>query len=631
MSVNVIDIVGRTVAPLVALFALSLAATGVGRVVQPGSDRVLRLLAAPLLGWSLFGVASLGVLLLGLPAWCHLGVPGIGFVVAWRHRTELLGDLTEFWRQLAGVRWATASGLILLSLLVLPTALGPVVDWDSLTFHDVVVRQLLDAGRWFVPPDNLHIAQLGLAHLATIPLRVLSVDAAGALLSWGGTCWALVCAVILAHHLAGTRAAWLAVAGMAGSPILLLVAGTPRVDTLLLAPILTAMVALCVGRAGEGQSRASIAALVLGVAAGTKYHGLAFAAVTAPFVLILARREGFARQLRSFALALCLPLPMLLVNTAEFGSPVFPFLAPPTLEPWLATLVGSTHLPGTFDSRFLGTVAGAREHFSLLGFLFDPARLTVEVEGMWYRPSLLLMLLPLAVLARPWQRTLTLLIPAIAYSAVVLGISPETNLRYLIPGLAPLIVLTAVGTAALLERADKVSLGRPGLLVALAVSLVILPGFAIRWRNPAGPGYLLGRADIVQFRQAHPDPTVRMLVNAETATDPVKDRDGHLLLLFEARGGAFDGPTYADTRSVYWPILAQTELADTCLRDSGISHVLVNSASLQYYLRRGADVGPLRLPELDHFVQRCLDLVSTSGPYAVFKVATPGTHRPEMN
>src|SRR5690606_18631748 len=130
------------------------------------------------------------------------------------------------------------------------------------------------------------------------PMRVLGIDAAGGLLSWASTCWALVAGVVLAHRIAGSRAAWLMAAGFVGSPILLLVAGTPRVDTVLLAPIFVAMIGLWSSESADMHRNAAIAALMLGVAAGIKFHGIAFAALAAPFVLMLSAREGIQGQVR---------------------------------------------------------------------------------------------------------------------------------------------------------------------------------------------------------------------------------------------------------------------------------------------------------------------------------------------
>lgn len=593
----------------------------VGRRILPGSDTSLKVLAAPILGFACFALTSLALLLLALPVWLNLVFPVAGTVVMVFDRRSLQAMVVQLVDELGTARWAIALALAGVILLVLPTALGPVVDWDSLGFHDRVARQFLTARRWFVPPDNLHVAQFGLAQLATFPLRVLGVDAAGGVVSMAAFFWATMAAMALAVRLGGGTAGWLVVAGFVGSPLFLVVAGTPRVDIVLLAPLMVACLAMGSDALGGEGRRATTAALMLGVAGGVKFHGLAFAVVAAPAVLYACIRSWDRYSWRWLVLAMCIPLPMLAVNHVHLGSPVFPFLAPPTVEPWLSGIVGGSVLPTSFDTRFMGSIAAAREPFSMLGFLFDPGRLSIEIEGLWYRPSLMLLLLPLALWLKRWRASLVLAVPALAYSALVLVASSGTNLRYLIPAVGPLLVLAAVGSAETINRMAVRGLRGAMFGTAITLALALIPWYFGSWHNPAAVGYLVGVADATDFKGGHPDPTVRMLVDADRADSGISGRRGRLLLLFEARGQAFSGDVLADTRSVSWPVLAQTSASGDCLSGTGISHVVINQVPLRYYLSRGADPEILRMGQLDGFLKRCLRPVAAQGPYLVFELA----------
>lgn len=615
------EMLHRLILPLVALATLGGAAIGLGRRILPGSDHSLKLIAAPVIGFVGFGITGLMLLLLGLPTWLNLALPVIGVAILVRDRQLVRHAVDQLGAELGQARWAIALAIVAAALLVLPASLGPVVDWDSLAFHDRVAREFLFAGRWFVPPDNLHVAQFGLAHLATFPLRVLGIESAGGALSLAAFVLATVAALLLAVRLGGVAAGWLTVAGFVGAPLLLVVAGTPRVDVVLLAPLMVACLAMGSDSADGTGHRATIAALMLGSAGGVKFHGLAFAVCAAPLVLYACFRTRDRGAWGWLALAVCVPLPMLLLNLLYLGSPVFPFFAPPTVEPWLSTLVGSTVLPSTFDTRFLSSIAGAREPFSLMDFLFDPARLSIEIEGTWYRPSLLLLLLPFALWTKPRRAILALGAPAFAYAAVVLLASSGTNLRYLIPAVGPLLVLAAAGTTSLIGRITRPPIRMVVSCSMMALALAWIPSYWVAWHNPTAIGFLVGRVSATAFKTSHPDPTVRMLVAAEKVDSAIAGRNGKLLLLFEARGEAFSGDVLADTRSVSWPILAQTAGAEDCLVGTGISHVVINQVPLRYYVGRGADPEVLQLEQLDNFVQRCLRAGIAIGPYLVFELA----------
>ncbi len=599
---------------------LSAAATGrhVGDRLFPTADRPLTLLASPVLGLGCFALASLVFLALGiLPSWIHLAPPLIGFALLVRGWGGMVVDVEALGAELRSARWALLALLGCTALVVVTFALGPVVDWDSLSFHDRVPAQLMDARRLLVPPDNLHVAQLGLAHLASLPLRVLHVPYVGALLS--AACAVLI---VLVGALAGSRfggggkGAMLTAAALAGTPLLLLVSMTPRVDAALALAILLATIAWGCDRMEGTESRAGWAFVLLGAAAGIKFHGIAFAAVTAP-LMIWGYRHTRSGVLAGILSGVALSVPYLLVNVAHFGSPVFPFLAPPTLEPWLAGLLHQEILPPGFDQGFLEAVNLARQRFDLGAFFMDPGSLTIEVEGAWYRPSLLLLGLPVGLFMLP-RRLLILVVPSVLYTLIVLGISPTTNLRYLLPAVVVLSVVTAAGIGRALGRAPA-RRQRWWLSAMVLVALWPALSFVRSWGIGPALGHAVGLTADGEYRLSHPDPTVRLFAGIPPMADSAVG-SGVLLLLFDARGGAFRSEVLADTRSWNWPVLAQSTAVDECLAGTGITHVLLNLGAANYYVGRGASPDALYLPQFGSFARNCLVLLREESGFVLFRV-----------
>jgi len=97
-------------------------------------------------------------------------------------------------------------------------------------------------------------------------------------------------------------------------------------------------------------------------------------------------------------------------------------------------------------------------------------------------------------------------------------------------------------------------------------------------------------------------------------------RESRLLMLFDARGYHFHIPVIQDNGAANWPLLAARATAPDCLRSAGITHVLVNRGALDYYARRGLDLGPLRLDALERFARECLSPIYSSGGITVFRV-----------
>ena len=276
-------------------------------------------------------------------------------------------------------------------------------------------------------------------------------------------------------------------------------------------------------------------------------------------------------------------------------------------------------LPAGFDNEWQALMVQARERFSPLAFLFDPQRLTLESEGLWYRPSLLLLLIPAALLARPWRVIVAWGVIPVGYLAVVLLISPATSPRYLLPGVIPMMVAIATGVIVLLNRVVP-GPGRTvrALLILLALGQSIV--FTFAWVTPAVLGHAVGLASPAEFQEGHPDITVRRFAAIPALIEPQVPPSGSLLMLFDARGGGIDRHVVADARAALWPVLAQTSSPARCLAGTGTTHVLLNVGTLDFYLARGVSSDALQVDALRSFLARCGVLRAEHAGFLLFQI-----------
>lgn len=591
------------------------------------SDGSLTALASPLLGAGLLGVAYLLAAALGLAQdWVLFGGVVVSGWIGWAARGSLMVNCEELRNEVLSYPGLSTIGTVAM-VLVIPFALGPVVDWDSLSFHLRLPLEILKTDSLRVAADSMHGAQFGITHFFTLPLLALGLEPAPALFSIF-TLWISVLATgIVAGRLAGPAAARLAVFALIASPMVLLTAMTPRVDVPLLAMISVITLAMISDRDEQVHSRLGWLLVGCGLAAATKFHGLAFGGLVVIGILLSrADRQRLKVVWPAVALAICIAAPWYLKNMIQYGGPIYPFGAKPLLEPWLAELVGSATLPDSFDRGFEATLSNAREPFSIWSWFVSPGELTAEVEGQWYRPSLLLLATPLVFLTPSRRAAVTAVIAAALYAILVLAVSSSTNLRYLLPIFVPFSVAASVVSSKLIATSTGVrSRIREGLVMVVGI-LSLLP-FLWSWYPQGIRSVIAGIGDARLSWSQSPDETVRLL-------GPVRDLvhshvgDGdRMLMLFDARGGAFRADVITDSRIANWPILAQTAAPSSCLSGTGITHVLVNGGAIGYYVRRGADPLALHLPALDRFVGDCTMPVGSVNGFSLLRLVSSSSTR----
>ncbi|MGH7546014.1 MAG: hypothetical protein ACREKI_07520, partial [Gemmatimonadota bacterium] len=277
------------------------------------------------------------------------------------------------------------------------------------------------------------------------------------------------------------------------------------------------------------------------------------------------------------------------------------------IEPWLAHLYGSSGVPASVGTEVFQALRQVRVPFNLLDLLREPGRLTVEAEGALYSLSPLLLALPLWVTVRRDRTLQALLLPALAYVALVLLPSPATNLRYLIPVLAPLTIVAAHATASVLGRILPPARVQAAFLVLTALALIPTANTVLtRWSRTHPWAYVAGALSPPDYLHAHLDPEVFTYAHIVSVVNRKVPEDARILLLLEARGLYFDRDVLQDNVLTNWAFLAPLASEGDCLRASGITHVLVNYTALRYYTGRGLDPGLLRWNEFARFAERCL-------------------------
>lgn len=588
-------------------------------------------LGAGVVATVLLGLGLAGVLGGPTPPLAVLGCAGIG-ARQWR---TLPGLLLDAIRSLVGnggrarVAILTVSGAGACFVLLL--AVAPPVGWDSLMYHLRIPTQFLERGRIFLPEDDLHVAFVGLPHMLYLPLLKVASASAPAVLSAAMTIALSLAMFALASRFWGEWCGAASLLLLWSSPIVLLVGGTARIDLTLALFLLLAHYALLLALRREEDARnVYVAALLAGFALATKYHALLYAAALTPLAFAAVRSRTASVRQTAAALAGCLgaaivaALPYLAKNVVLLGAPLYPFFAAPAIEPWLVPLFHHTTVPPGVAAGAFHALGEVRKSFNLGDAFLHPGRLTIEQEGAFYYASPVFLLLPLWLVLRR-DRTLSWLgLPAVGYLVVLLGVFPRTNLRYLIPAVAPLTVIAAVIAVRLGKRMLPPRALTPAGLLLAALALVPSLATASFWLSRTRlVAHAVGRVAGATFLAAHGASGMpaywRMVRFVNDSLPP----DSRVLELFEGRGYYFDRTVLADPRLTNWPLLAGTSAPDDCLRSLGITHVLVGNGAVDYYVSRGLRRDDVRLDALERFVARCLRPVLTVPGLTLYHVSPP--------
>lgn len=529
-----------------------------------------------------------------------------------------------------GRAWLLVLGslvLVLVALFLFLHGSAPPGDWDSLMYHLQVPSEWLASGGIHLPEGNLHAAFVSLLQLLYLPFLAVGSEAGPALLNG---IFALLLALTvyrLGEQLFDVETGFFSSVLLWTATGLLFVAITARVDTTLAFFLLLGQGAVALALVDRKDSRDHLirAALVLGLAAGAKYHALAYTAAVAPVgAWALWKAAGAGRdRVRLFAILSGVFLvamgPWALKNWVLLGDPLYPFLGGRVLPSWLADLYGTSDAITATGLEAAGVLGEARQGFDLFDLFWAPERLTVEPEAVHYHLSpLLLFLLPLGVLH--WKRSGVLLLagPALLYGVgVVIGLG-TINLRYLFPAIAPLTLVTTFFAVDGLGRLASPRARRIVLAVASVLLLIPTARSMYEWTRqfPVVRQALGGMS-----RQAYLEEGYGFYAGLAGTVNSEVPREGKVLLIWEARGFYLAPAVLPDNVLTNWPLLSPyVEETGGCLEDTGITHVMASTSAARYYESRGADPVRLDLDGFASFADRCLKPVRVGPAFGLYRV-----------
>lgn len=370
-----------------------------------------------------------------------------------------------------------------------------------------------------------------------------------------------------------------------------------------------------------------LSGLSVGAAMATKYNGyilFGFSLAATGLFSARARRESPrepVKQMALFALWAFLPaLPWLIRNWIDRGNPVFPLLS----GFWGGSGGGSPGIPPLLLRHEL-------YHESWLQILALPLRVFVAGEEndparFDGRLNPLFLLMPLFVLAgspRCWRTRGFLhrdtpffcgFVLTYLFSAMILG---SARVRYLVPLIPPLVILSVAGLARLREAVPRLPMATAVAVLALCFNGISIAG-QIETLRPWN--YLLGK----ESREAY--------LSDRLAEYPVYTYlNGHLpskaivLLVFTGNRGfycdrayLYDSPIDGNTLLRITEESASIDEIEQRLRGRGITHIVMNRPLLVHYFSVRLEDGKWKL--FQEFARKRLKLLYGNHPFYLFEV-----------
>jgi hypothetical protein len=492
----------------------------------------------------------------------------------------------------------------------------PPTDWDSLMYHLEIPKEILRHGRLYVPVDNLHIAFVGLIHMLYLPLLAVGAISGPALLN---SVFAVTLALFLlaaGERLYASSTGQLAQTVVWASTSILLVATTARVDVTLSVFLFAAEYAALLGLTEPTQrgNYMVLAGVLAGFSAGIKYSGVLYSGGILLMALPLAYRDPSMR--RPLALAVLATAvaaaPFAIKNTLELGGPLYPYFTPRVLPPWLARLAGHRKILPPIPEAAFHAVGRARHHFNLRDFFLAPGTLTSEGEGVFYYANVLFLLLPAVVFVRRIRLSLLVAFPALFYVVAILGVSPSTNLRYLIPAYPALTLVSAEILRAVTERFRRRDWLRIGICWAALIPTLL--GTTVVVKYFGGFPVLAGRKAAADYLEENSGRPARRMVNKWAKPGE------RVLMFFEGRGFYYKRPVLEDITLLNWPLLYHVIGKGACLPPHVAAFVLVNDEVKDYWLGKGLRLADINWDQFPAFAAKCLEQVDSIPGFRLFRV-----------
>jgi hypothetical protein len=360
------------------------------------------------------------------------------------------------------------------------------------------------------------------------------------------------------------------------------------------------------------------------MAVGVKYLALAFVIALLPFWILgivrvgsTSRRSALRWSMAILAGGMVAAAPWVLKNWLLIGAPFYPFLARPRIEPWLVPLYGSQFIPATIAPTVHRVLSQIREPFNLLDLFWRPWHLMVDPGSQYAAPCLALLLVPFSPFLPHRRKVAFLIVPAFIFVGVVLMEGLRTNLRYLLPAVPLLLIVSA----ALIVHATRYSGAAGRLFVTMFVGVLLTPTVAAvvaRLRESPTVSFLVGRTSRVEYHRSYWESASYM-----PATEWANRNLGPSTLtlgLYEPRKFYFTFKALGDVSVTNWPLVAPFAHAPGCLRETGITHVMVNVTAADFYQQRGMQLDQMRWEEFGNYRRACLNLVYQDRVFSIYEI-----------
>lgn len=605
---------------------LALAALSLGLAMLPQ----VRLNLAGAVTRSALGFAVLGIVALALAA-TGLLRPAVAWplvaafcAISYRRLPGAVSRVRSF--GLPALSWpeGVLAGLAALgTLILLVNCLAPLTANDAMVYHFNLPKIYCEASGLVPLPYNVYANMPHYGEMLFALAYCLGGETAAKLLYLGLVLGAALAVFALARLLTGRKPAMVAACLFLVQPLLLDDRTVGNVDVPLTCFFIAAVVVLIEAlRTKPGLRSAAAAGMLAGFTLGFKYTALA------PCVALLAiplvaypRRMGLRLLAVAALVAATVFVPWAIKNQARVGNPLYPLLE---------STFGGANWDASQEAQLLAWQRGMGPGRSAGDYLLLP--LNVGLRG---RPEsgyarfdgilnpALIMLLPLVLLKRNRE---TGALALMAAGIFVFWALTSQQLRFLMPCLALVAVLGAVGLARLAERTGARCADSVIVLAALltAFSLVVpdqrgrpLVSGAIGDRL----GVVLGLQPGQQYLETNLQP-VAMFEHINRTLPPGE----RILMVWENRGYYLDRPYVADSffeaSTVMRLVAGSADAAGLAekVRAMGFKYVLMNEWLGEHFSKWYGDREVARLAE---FVRTQASPVHSVNRMTLYSINSP--------
>jgi len=340
--------------------------------------------------------------------------------------------------------------LVLNFALVFLSALGPQIDWDSLTHHLLVPKLYIQNGSiynmspdqgWFVSQSN-YPSNMEMLFMVGM---LLKSDIVATLIACVVSIFLAMSVYSLSRHFLPPRTSLIAAFILYCAPIVTIYAAYDTVD---IGVALFGVLALysAIKWIHSGNIRFLIfSGVYAGLCAGTKYTGIPVVLVLAVLAFLMYAIErknpiaGIKYSLLLGAIALAVAVPWYIKNYIYAGNPVYPFLA---------NVFGGRNIPGAFSKQAVpwkGAGDYDKWYSFLLGYISFPWDLTM-MRGKFHKFApigpVYMLFIPCLIFIRNIPRNIKyFLLFGLSGLSIIFALAQHP--RYMFPFVPPLAIVAS--------------------------------------------------------------------------------------------------------------------------------------------------------------------------------------------